>query len=121
MAERVAEIEVKEIIDTTLTDEDISPFISAANALVNATLLGESYSGALLKVIELWLSAHFVAIRDPQIAKEKLGEAEATYEGKTGTGLMHTRYGQQAILLDVNGVLAAIATSKGPAEVKAIS
>lgn len=120
MAERITETEVKQVIDTTLTDEEISPFIAAAVALVDDALLSENYGGALLKEITRYLAAHFVAIRDPRVTQEKLGDAQAKYEGTTGMGLNHTAYGQQAMILDTHGVLAAISSSKRPAEVKAL-
>ena len=118
---RATEAEVKEIIDTELTDEQVTPFLRAANLLVTEVLSDEGYGTSLLAEIERWLAAHFVAIRDPRISKEKIGDADATYQGKTGLGLNHTSYGQQVMILDVHGKLAEIAESKGPAEVKAIA
>lgn len=116
----ITEEEVRQIIDTTLTTEDVAPFLMAAETLVANKLAGEGYGAAELKEITRWLSAHFVAIRDPRIAKEKMGDADATYQGKTGMGLNHTSYGQQVMLLEHHGVLAALQTAKGPAVVKAI-
>ena len=117
---RVTEAEVKKILSTTLTNEEITPFLMAANVLVTDILTDESYAEAMLKEIERWLAAHFVAIRDPQISKEKIGDVDATYQGKTSLGLNHTSYGQQVMILDHHGKLAEIAQSKGPAEVKTI-
>lgn len=117
---RATEAEVKEIIDTTLTDEQVKPFLTAANLLVTDVLSKEGYGDAILKEIERWLAAHFVAIRDPQMAKEKIGDVNATYHGKSGLGLNHTPYGQQVMILDHHGKLAEISSSKGPAEVKVI-
>lgn len=117
---RVTEAEVKKIISTTLTDEEVTPFLSSANVLITDVLTDEGYGDATLKEIEKWLAAHFVAIRDPQVAKEKIGDVDAAYQGKTGLGLNHTSYGQQVMILDHHGKLAEIAQSKGPAEVKTI-
>ena len=117
---RVTEAEVKKILSTTLTNEGITPFLTAANVLITDVLTDEDYGNLLMKEIEKWLTAHFVAIRDPQIAKEKIGDVDATYQGKTGLGLNHTSYGQQVMVLEHHGKLAEIAQSKGPAEVKTI-
>jgi len=118
---RVTEAEVKKIISTTLTDEEVTPLLDSANVLITAVLADEGYGDAILKEIEKWLAAHFVAIRDPQISKEKIGDVDAVYQGKTGLGLNHTSYGQQVMLLEHHGKLAEIAQSKGPAEVKVIT
>lgn len=117
---RTTEAEVKKIIDTALTDDQVKPFLISANILITDILLDEGYSIDLLKEIEKWLAAHFVAIRDPQVMKEKIGEVDAAYQGKTGLGLNYTSYGQQVMLLEYHGKLAEIAQGKGPAEVKVI-
>lgn len=117
---RATESEVKQIIDTALEDEKITPFLTAADIMVTNVLSNENYSSETLKEIVRWLAAHFVAIQDPQIAQEKIGDVNLILQGKTGLGLNHTSYGQQAMILDYHGKLAAIQSSKGPAEFKAI-
>lgn len=113
MANRCTGVEVKEIIDTTLTEVQITPFITAANLTVTDILGGSTVlSAAQLKEIERWLAAHFVAIRDPRISAEKTADAGATYHGKTAMGLDHTPYGQQAKMLDTTGALANIGKKK---------
>jgi hypothetical protein len=113
MANRVTAAEVKEIIDTTLTESQIAPFITAANITIT-DILGATtvLSSDQLKEIERWLSAHFVAIRDPRISAEKIADASATYQGKTAMGLDSTTYGQQAKMLDTTGALANIGKKK---------
>jgi hypothetical protein len=59
-----------------------------------------------LTIIETWLSAHFVAIRDPRYQAETMGAASATYINSPGPNLALTPYGQQAMLLDSTGNLA---------------
>lgn len=116
MANRCTEIEVKEIIDTTLTENEIAPFITAANLIVTGILTGSGLLSAQLKEIERWLTAHFVAIRDPRISAEKTEGASATYQGKTDMGLDHTSYGQQVKLLDTTGALANLGKRKASVE-----
>lgn len=120
MATRITEAEVKEIIDTTLTDEQIRPFIATANAMVDDLCGDLGYGDATIHNIELWLAAHFVAIRDPRVTQEKIGDAGAAYQGKTAMGLEATTYGQQVMVLDYKGAIAAAARAKKPAEIKAI-
>lgn len=120
MSNRATEAEVKEVIDTTLTDEAITPFLTVSNLLVTDILTDEGYPDALMKEIERWLAAHLVAIRDPRVSEEKIGDVAAKYQGKSGLGLNHTSYGQQVMVLDHHGKLAEIAQGKGPAEVKTI-
>jgi len=115
------EQDVLDIMDTALTREDVTPFLRTAQTFVSATLTGESYGEALLREIEAYLAAHFTCMRDAQITEEKIGNAASKYEGKTGMGLKHSRYGQQAMILDHHGILKEIESGKRPAEVKVIA
>ena len=76
---------------------------------------------ALLKEIELWLSAHFVAIRDPQVRRVERetghGRAEVDAFGETALGLDSTLYGQQVKLLDTCGKLATAGEKRAVIEV----
>ncbi len=107
---RVNAYEVKEIIDTDLSDIQINNFINAAHLLVvQIDLAGVGLAELLLKEIERWLAAHFLAIRDQRVQKESVGgEWSAEYQGKTDMGLKSTTYGQQALALDTSGKLAAL-------------
>ena len=119
---RVTEDNVKEIVDTELTAEQVTPFLQDANVLVNAKLLDQGYDAALLARIELYLAAHFVCLRDSRVQSEQIGgeQARQTFEGKTGLGLDYTRYGQQVKIFDHHGVLVASSTAKRSFEVKVI-
>lgn len=102
------EADVLQIIDTDLTEEEITPFLNVAAVMVTDLLADESYSADLSREIERWLAAHFTAIRDPQLIEEKIGDATAKYGAKVGSGLEATRYGQQVLLLDSNGIFAEL-------------
>lgn len=117
MANRCTGVEVKEILDTILTENEIIPFITASNVTVTAMLSGSGLSSAQLKEIERWLAAHFAAIRDPRISDEKTEEAGATYHGKSDMGLDHTPYGQQVKLLDTTGIMTNLGKRKASVEV----
>lgn len=106
---RVTAPEVKEILDTNLSDPVIDTFINAANLTVTE-ILGDdtTLSSDQKKEIERWLTAHLVACtRQQQKQSEKLGEAAVTYQGQTGKGLDATFYGQQVKVLDTTGKIAA--------------
>jgi hypothetical protein len=108
MAYRVEDDEVRAIIDTDINELNV--FIESANTVINSTLSAEiadgSLSAGVLKQMELWLSAHFVAVRQGAPKIEKAGDGATTYFGKDGTGLSSTPYGQQALALDTTGKLA---------------
>ena len=101
---RVKTAGVKVLIDTELVD--LSVFIQAASVQVDTIAALGTLSAAVLKEIERWLAAHYVSMRVRQDAKATMGDTSHTYEGKTGMGLLSTRYGQQAVLLDTTGTLA---------------
>lgn len=114
---RCTGVEVKEILDTVLTEDEVIPFITAANLVVTDMLSSSSLSTAMLKEIEKWLAAHFVAIRDPRISRENTEEVSATYHGKSDMGLDHTPYGQQVRLLDTTGAMTNLGKRKASVEV----
>lgn len=117
MANRCTGVEVLEILETALTENEIAPFITPANLLVTELLGGSGLSSSLLKEIERWLAAHFAAIRDPRISRERTEEAEAIYHGKSDMGLDHTPYGQQVRLLDTTGTMTNLGKRKALVEV----
>jgi hypothetical protein len=105
---RVVAHEVKDIIDTDLSDRIVQVFIDAANLTVTE-LLGSNtdLSDDAKKEVERWLTAHLLAsTRERQAESEKIDVASIVYQGKTGKGLESTLYGQQAKLLDTTGILA---------------
>jgi len=111
---RVIAAEVKEIIETDLTNIQVQPFIKVANATVTK-LLGTTtdLSDTQKKEIERWLSAHLIACtRERQAKAEKAGGASITYQGETGQGIKSTHYGQTAADLDTTGKLANLGKRK---------
>lgn len=114
---RVTADEVKEIIDVDSSITNLTPFITAANLLVNAECTDSSLSDELLKEIERWLSAHFIAIRDTRSASEGAGSVRISYQYKLGLNLNVTLYGQQCLLLDTSGALARLNKGKVHASV----
>jgi hypothetical protein len=107
---RVTSQEVKEIIETSITD--VTVFITSANLIVTDYLAGEGYSTEKLKEIERWLSAHFVCAMDMRVQSESVNGASASYQGSTGMGLDSTSYGQRVKMLDSSGVLSSLGRRK---------
>lgn len=110
----VIDSQVKAIIDTS---RDTSAFITTAQLLVDEELADKGLSDDRLDQITLYLAAHFVCITEESggLRRSKLGDGDESYkvpDAKT-SGLTFTRYGQQALILDKSGTLAAISASGG--------
>ena len=120
---RVTVAEVKEVIQTDLTDAQITAMIAVANLIVTngpatSTKPNPALSASELKEIERWLAAHFVCIRDPVSLREKIGDADtwtfpAAVTTAWGKGLLLTVYGSQAVAMDRSGKLANLGLMKG--------
>lgn len=103
---RTTSVEVAKIIELDAAI-DLAPFITVANELVTELCVDSGYSATRLTLIETWLAAHFYCIRDPRVTSESAG-VSASYEGTVGLHLDLSRYGQQVMLLDTAGSLAAL-------------
>jgi hypothetical protein len=106
---------VASIIDTQ-AGTDLTPFIDSASQLVTDVCLYAAkagnpnvpYSATKLELIERWLAAHFYAIFDTRLSRAKAGTVAVQYQYKVALNLQVTLYGQQAMLLDTEGGLAAL-------------
>lgn len=108
---RVTKAEVKALTGTALDDTTLDIMILTATSIVNDNLVGVdtcSHSDCTLKLIELYLAAHFAEMRTRQQKSEKFGDASDTYGGIFGKGLEFTSWGQQAKILDNCGILASL-------------
>ena len=96
-------------VDATITT-DLAPFIEIANQLVTDICTGydPAYTDAKLEIIERVLTAHFYAIRDVRPSAEHAGPVGQSFMHKVDLNLFQTIYGQQAMLLDTEGGLAAL-------------
>lgn len=98
---------VQGIIETE-SSISLTPFIEVANELVTELCTASGYTDTRLELIERWLAAHFYAIRDLRRANEKAGSVGESFQYKLGLNLAVTMYGQQVMLLDTAGNLAAL-------------
>lgn len=123
---RVTAQEVKEIIETNLSDSRINTFITAANAIITAKISQSPVlSDTLIKEIERWLSAHLITIYKQAggseasggiVRFERVGETAVGYDmssKKMNTlNLENTEYGRQVVMLDITGTLANLGKRK---------
>lgn len=110
---RVTEDQVRALVGEPDSVVDAAPAVDAASLLVTEELASRTlpHSDERLALIELYLAGHFLylTVREGALAAEVLGDATERYHNIYFAGLRSTRFGQQAILLDTSGVLAAIA------------
>lgn len=106
---------VRSIISVGADVTDLTPFIESASELVTELCADSGYTSTRLELIERWLAAHFIAIRDPRVSSEGAEGLSQSFMYKVGLGLHQTTYGQQAMLMDTAGNLAAMSkrTEKG--------
>ncbi len=114
---RVSANDVTQLLDTKIEDSVIlSSMIDTANVYIDTHLVpGAGHSDAMLKKIELYLAAHFVALTEERgtLKFSKMGDSSDAFStSKLGEGLNATRFGQTALVLDTSGILASKGTSK---------
>lgn len=103
---RTTEAAVRKLIET---DVDMSPFMEAASVIVDDIAAANTVSDSRLELIERWLSAHFIEIRDPRPSSESAGGVSQSFAmGSRGMYFELTFYGQQAMLLDSTGTLIGL-------------
>ncbi len=106
MANRTDVTTVKAIMDTALTNDEITPMIAQANRVVTRILGGTTLTAEELEDIETYLTAHLIAIgpeRQPQ--EEKVGDIWLTFQEKPKAFLESTTYGQMVLFLDSTGLM----------------
>lgn len=105
---RVTSAEVLDIFKAPSDVTDLTPFITAADLIIDNNLIGKGLSDATLKEISRWLSAHFATIRYQALSSQDIGKAKEGYIQSFAAKrflLLSTDYGQQAVMLDTTGTL----------------
>lgn len=102
MSFRTSEAEVKKIMETTLEEEELTPFLVMANQWVSGVLAYDTlYREELRAALETLATAHLASTcRDPRIAEEAAGPVSVRYTGQWGSGLKGSPYGQQLLAMD---------------------
>jgi len=121
MGQRVADSEVKALVDTV---RDATPFIRTASLIIDEELADQGMTDGRLTQIELYLSAHFLTVAEERggMIRSATGESAETYSDiyKGMEGFNITRFGQQAISLDESGKLASMSKVGGKAEFRVV-
>lgn len=100
---------------------DLTPFIRFANQLTTDVCTypkvgqdpllflpyEDGFENSKMELIERWLAAHAYTIFDNQLSAAKAGTISVGFQHKIDMGLKASMYGQQAIMLDNYGGLAA--------------
>lgn len=86
---------------------DLAPFIRVASQLVDDLLLEAGYTTQKLTDIETWLAAHFYHALDRRRLTQSVTSAQEIFSTKVDLRLYLTEYGQNAIMMDTTGALAA--------------
>lgn len=106
--------DVRVIITTTLTDDQITDQITLAEALASQCSGVSNASTTIQAAIVKYITAHFIAMISGGggvVQSETLGDASKSYavaQPSSGAGLNASRYGQQAVMLDTTGCLAKL-------------
>lgn len=108
MAVRTTSTAVGKLIEIYDEDVDFDPFIETANSVVTDVCTDSGYSAAKLELIERWLAAHFYAVRELPAHSESVRGVSESKMYYVGMDLRSTMYGQQAMLIDTAGNLAAL-------------
>lgn len=111
---RATEAEIKNVVDTSLTEEQVTPFLRTANVLMDRAVLagGGTYAAADLRETEIWLAAYLLCSRDPRVKSETTDDAFGTYDVES--------YWAKVVLLDPTGRLAGMKDAKIAARVWAL-
>lgn len=118
---RVTEQDVLDHMNlTTVTREQMRPHLDFATLFVDNNLAGE-YTDAELAMQEKLIAAHSYTVMDPEVSKEKIGEAELWLNvAEPGQGFEATSYGRQAMVLDNKGIMKEISTTKEAVEINVV-
>lgn len=109
-----------------LTAQQVQAQIDFVVGVFTPLLTGCNYSTTLQDAILTYLTAHFLAIGHDQggLVSKRTGESEETYSSRRDNtelpGLGITIYGQQALALDSQKCLAALAANILPARFRVI-
>lgn len=104
---RTTEDKVGSIVEIDSAD-DVAPFITTANVMVTKVLASSGYDVDLLELIERYLAAHYYRIFRPQVTSESVSGVSESITLSIGQQLKQTTYGQQVLMLDVDGYFAQI-------------
>jgi hypothetical protein len=99
---RNAAAEVLLVIKTSLTGDDIQPFIDDAAAFVDSRLVPLAvHSDDILKSIERYLACYLITLRDPRLKNLQAGDQQESYQVDPEM----SEYLKAAVALDGTGTI----------------
>ena len=114
MSTTIPEVRAICAVAQSLTDAQVQALIDFATSLTSEWLVGSGYSTVILNAIDRFLAAHFMVLAYDQggLVRKSTGSSEEQYRelSNDAAGLGSTIYGQQALALDLNGILSAMST-----------
>lgn len=115
--------DVAGVYETDRDDVALKPFLDATGAFTSARLSGKGLDAATMKQVQLYLAAHFLFVTDagPHEALRVEDVSERFTKHDREPGLLDSRWGRMAVLLDTSGTLAAMTRLQPAAEVRFIS
>ena len=102
MARNTVSEVLKIVITDSVSDEDIPAFQEIAELLVDEELGDTGQSDERLKKIELFLTAHFIRLKDKEPKESVISESRDEFQGWTSSYWTMSHYGQHAIMLDTS-------------------
>jgi hypothetical protein len=125
MAYRVTGHQIKDIINTSLTEAVVSQrMVHVASTIVDENLVGltPALSALTRSNIEMYLAAHFVALTEERggLIMSNFGDSKESLANIYSEGFGTTRYGQAAMTIDTSGVLTSVGSTKMKAEFRVV-
>lgn len=116
MAIRTDEDKVKDVLMSDYGPKSdgnlppLDPFIRIANLMTTRAYTCSVTNGVALSTdelveIETWLAAHFYVCSDQVAQSRSEAGASMSFGGTLGEGLMSSKYGQTALIIDASGCL----------------
>jgi hypothetical protein len=115
---RVSVSDVLQILGSALSEAKLLIHITTASELMDQVFSGDTVlNEGLKKEIERYLAAHFASIAEPEISgsgilEHEIGATRVKFSDNLGEMLRTTRFGQQALVLDVTGKLSGTGKSR---------
>jgi len=108
-----AKVEAVIEVDTDLWSDDLLTYAATIVGAAEDQVSSGTYSEDQLTFMEVYVAAHFYAVKEQKAQREKAGRSSVQYQGKYGMGLEATSWGQQALSMDAAGALAKVTGSEG--------
>lgn len=114
--------DVRAVYDTDRDDDALQPFLDVALAFSDANLADKGLATAVLKEIQRYLAAHFVSVTDMGVHETIRTEdiSERFTKSEKRPGLLDSRFGRMAVLLDTSRTLDGLTRTEGAAELRII-